>query len=186
MSADSIMDAKRVSRIELRPPTQLLRELPSLVARQHHRRLEHLKGLKLAGPLKGVWGAVVFAQHREVLAWRMPRERGHVSIGHAAVLEVGRKRMAEAVEADAFCEAQVLHVSAELVQQPLAVARIGLTGGSVDAGGQVGEEARVAAALDVIDEIEESGVQKRLVDRDATDGRLALEALSRPGALVPS
>lgn len=56
------------SRIELRPTPQLLGKLPPLVARQYDCRLEHFQRLKLARPLEGVWGAVVLAQHREVLA----------------------------------------------------------------------------------------------------------------------
>ena len=92
--------------------------------------------------------------------------------------------MAESVEAQAFREPSLLHVYAELVQQPLRVARVGLPGGPVNAGREVGEQSRVLGRLEVFEIVQETCVQDGLMDRDAADGGFALDRLPGPDAFV--
>jgi len=154
-------------RVKLRIPPQLLSELPALVSRQDHRRVVSLQGGHLTHALFGVLGGLIKIQHGEAVVLRMAGDRGDIFLRHPSMLELGRKGVAEGVETDPTSEAQLLELGAELDYNTLAVSGRCLPRRFTKARGQVGEQTGMTASLDVLNEVEESGVQHRLVDGDA-------------------
>ncbi|MBD1536365.1 hypothetical protein GUF57_21845 [Xanthomonas citri pv. citri] len=103
-------------------------------------------------------------QDGHVFPQRVAGDEGDVLVGYVLVVQLSGQRVAERMSADALSEAQGLHVAAELVHRALAVARIRLTGLPVDACREVGEEARVPASLDVLQEVQEADIEEWLGD----------------------
>lgn len=88
-------------------------------------------------------------------------------------MQLRGKGVPEGVEPDAFRKAEILHVSAELVEDALAVTGVGLASVASHTGRQVGEEARMAASSDVLHERQETSIEQRLGNGERSDGCFA-------------
>lgn len=112
-------------------------------------------------------------QDRNLLADGVARDQGDVLIGHPHVMQLRGKGVSEGVKPDAFRKAEILHVSAELVEDALAVTGVGVTIVASHAGRQVGEEARMAASADVLHECQEPRIEQRLGNGERPNGCFA-------------
>lgn len=82
-------------------------------------------------------------------------------------------RLGQGVEPDAFRKAEILHVSAELAEDALAVTGVGLASVASHASRQVGEEAGTTISSDVLHERQKSSIEQRLAIGKRSDGCFA-------------
>ena len=147
-------------RVELARVGQRPLELPRLVDRKHHIRAILLQDCDLLRScLRWLLVEIGLVQHRDPLADGVAGDQGNVLIGHPHVMQLRGKGMPESVEPDAFRKAEILHVSAELIEHALAVTGVGVAIVASHAGRQVWEEARMAASSDVLDESQEPRIE---------------------------
>lgn len=78
-------------------------------------------------------------QHRNPFADGVAGNQCDVLIGHPHVMQLRGKGVLEGVEPGAFRKSELLHVSAELVENALAVTGVGVAIVASNAGRQVGK-----------------------------------------------
>lgn len=121
---------------------------------------------------------VVVLQHWHALNQRMSREQSNVMRRDACRMKLCGQGVSEAMEADAFGEAKIFEVVAELVQKPLAIPAVARAAFLVLASRQVREQSGMATGLDVGNEVQEAGIDHLRMQRDLADCALAFEALA--------
>src|SRR5690606_11945851 len=109
-------------------------------------------------------------QHRYLLTDAVAGKQSNVFVGHALVVKLCSDGVPERVQPDSLSETQALQVGAELVERRLAVALVRFTRVAVHAGGQVGEQSRMATRADILHEIQEARIKHLGRDGEGSNG----------------